>query len=113
MVFNKPIETTQRLGQSNGATVNPASGARRVQDERQCCSQANYRSLLRERCVIQPDSEGAMKNSIKCPVCGRDFDPRTPVCHISRYHQAAKNCELEKIRDARRQHFNQAESGSR
>lgn len=34
-----------------------------------------------------------MKNSIKCPVCGRDFDPRTPVCHISKYHQAAKNCE--------------------
>ncbi|MEL2240709.1 hypothetical protein PAS25_06830 [Leclercia adecarboxylata] len=48
-----------------------------------------------------------MKNSIKCPVCGRDFDPRTPVCHISKYHQSAKNCELEKIRDARRQHFNQ------
>ncbi|MGL5966206.1 MAG: hypothetical protein ACRCZ6_03390, partial [Kluyvera sp.] len=47
------IETTQRFGQSNGATVNHASGARRVQDERQCCSQANYRSLLRERCVIQ------------------------------------------------------------
>ncbi|EHU6152877.1 hypothetical protein KZF74_004558 [Escherichia coli] len=46
-----------------------------------------------------------MKNSIKFPVCGRDFDPRTPVCHISKYHQSAKNCELEKIRDARRQYF--------
>lgn len=46
-----------------------------------------------------------MKNSIKCPVCGRDFDPRIPTCHISRYHQDAKNCELEKIRDARRQHY--------
>ncbi|MBZ9504901.1 hypothetical protein H5960_24645, partial [Escherichia coli] len=46
-----------------------------------------------------------MKNSIKCPVCGRDFDPRTPVCHISKYHQSEKNCELEKIRDARRQYF--------
>lgn len=46
-----------------------------------------------------------MKNSIKCPVCGRDFDPRTPVCHISKYHQSAKNCELEKIRDARRQYY--------
>lgn len=51
-----------------------------------------------------------MKNSIKCPVCGRDFDPRTPVCHISKYHQSAKNCELEKIRDARRKHYAQNES---
>jgi len=51
-----------------------------------------------------------MKNSIKCPVCGRDFDPRTPVCHISKYHQSAKNCELEKIRDARRRHYAQNES---
>ena len=51
-----------------------------------------------------------MKNSIKCPVCGRDFDPRTPVCHISKYHQSAKNCELEKIRDARRKHYTQNES---
>jgi hypothetical protein len=37
MVFNKPIETTQRLGQSNGATVNHASDARRAQGERQWC----------------------------------------------------------------------------
>lgn len=35
MVFNKPIETTQRLGQSNGATVNHASDHRRAQEERQ------------------------------------------------------------------------------
>lgn|GEM_PF-683471 len=52
----------------------------------------------------------SMKNSIKCPVCGRDFDPRTPFCHISKYHQPAKNCELEKIRDARRRHYAQNES---
>jgi len=37
MVFNKPIETTQRFGQSNGATVNHASDARRAQGERQWC----------------------------------------------------------------------------
>lgn len=35
MVLNEPIETTQRLGQSNGATVNHASDARRVHEERQ------------------------------------------------------------------------------
>ena len=34
-VHYKPIETTQRFGQSNGATVNHASDHRRAQEERQ------------------------------------------------------------------------------
>ncbi|EJJ0354584.1 hypothetical protein NI395_001118 [Salmonella enterica] len=36
-VHYKSIETTQRFGQSNGATVNHASDARRAQEERQWC----------------------------------------------------------------------------
>lgn len=45
------------------------------------------------------------KNSVKCPVCGQQFDPRTPFMHIQKHHSDAKESELAKIRDARRKCF--------
>lgn len=53
-----------------------------------------------------------MKNAIRCPVCGEEFDPRTPVCHISKHHKHATEHQLRQIRDARRQHFNSSSLGA-
>ena len=47
-----------------------------------------------------------MKNAIRCPVCGKEFDPRTPVCHISKNHKGATEHQLRQIRDARRKFSN-------
>lgn len=46
-----------------------------------------------------------MKNEIRCPVCGLDFNPKIPLMHIQQHHKGAKDCELAKIRDARRKCF--------
>ncbi len=53
-----------------------------------------------------------MKNAIRCPVCGVEFDPRTPVCHISKHHKGATEHQLRQIRDARRQHFYSSSLGA-
>lgn len=45
------------------------------------------------------------QNSVKCPVCGQHFDPRTPFMHIQKNHSNAKDAELAKIRNARRKCF--------
>lgn len=49
-VHYKPIETTQCFGQSNGATVNHASGTRRVQDERQLDANGMFCSAVKCSC---------------------------------------------------------------
>ncbi|HGF6568820.1 TPA: hypothetical protein ACF2ZB_004717, partial [Yersinia enterocolitica] len=46
-----------------------------------------------------------MKNEIRCPVCGLNFNPRIPLMHIEKHHKGAKDCDLAKIRDARRKCF--------
>ncbi|CNF27412.1 Uncharacterised protein [Yersinia rohdei] len=46
-----------------------------------------------------------MQNEIRCPVCGLSFNPKIPLMHIQQHHKDAKDCELAKIRDARRKCF--------
>lgn len=45
------------------------------------------------------------RNFVDCPVCGRRFNPKSPMPHIQDYHKNATNNELVKIRDARRYCF--------
>lgn len=45
------------------------------------------------------------RNIVKCPLCGKYFDPRTPLIHIQNRHRDAKDSELLMIRDARRNCF--------
>lgn len=45
------------------------------------------------------------RNTVKCPLCGKDFDPLAPLTHIQQHHNGAKDSELALIRDARRKCF--------
>lgn len=47
------------------------------------------------------------KQSVKCPVCGRQFNPLIPYKHIKEHHPDASDHVLVLIRDARRTCFGQ------